>query len=325
MTATDTARQVPRVLFVVGKGGVGRSTVATALALDFAARGERVLLVEWTVTEVISPWFGKPAVAPGFTPVPLAPRLFVMNYELRAVLKSYFVEHLGLDVFYRRVIEGAAVQRLIEAAPGLAELLFIGQLWWLTTLAENEAGLRFDRIVVDAPATGHAVSLLDLPAAMETFGASGLLALEVGRIGQMMKDPKWTGAVVVSLPEALVAEETGELVPRVAKDLGRPPLAVFVNRSARGLVRPDADTAWLAALSPPPRPGTRDSLELLQRELSARVAHEAALRTAMAGQTRDGVVSLPEQLALIGARPPLEVVQALAPAVRAWLSGAEAP
>lgn len=314
-------RQLPRILFVVGKGGVGRSTVSTALALHFAARGERVLLVEWTVTETIAPWFGRPAVAPGFTPVQVAPRLCVMNYELHAVLRSYFVEHLGLDTFYRRVIDGTAVRRLIEAAPGLAELLFIGQLWWLTTLSEAEAGLSFDRLVVDAPATGHAVSLLDLPAAMKTFGASGLLALEVGRVAKMMEDPAWTGAVVVSLAEALVAEETGELVPRVAKDLRRPPLAVFVNRSARGLCPEDSGSAWVDALGPAVTPESRASLRLIHAELAARVRYEAELRQALAGATRDGVVSLPEQLAVTGAVAPLEVVKALAPHVGAWVDG----
>ncbi|GMU58576.1 MAG: hypothetical protein AMXMBFR34_03390 [Myxococcaceae bacterium] len=323
MTSEGGARDMPRVLFVVGKGGVGRSTVATSLGLHFASKGERVLLVEWTVTETIAPWFGQPAVAPGFTPVEVAPRLCVMNYELHAVLRSYFVEHLGLDLFYRRVIEGAAVQRLIEAAPGLAELLFIGQLWWLTTLADNEAGLRFDRLIVDAPATGHAVSLLDLPAAMQTFGASGLLGLEVGRIAQMMKDPKWTGAVAVALPEALVAEETGELVPRVTKDLGRPPLAVFVNRSVRGLVAPDSRPPWLDAL--PLTPESRDCLSVLQGELAGRVRHEDELRRTLSPATRDGVVSLPEQLAALGAAPPLEVVRALVPIVGAYVEGHPLP
>ncbi|MCC6335272.1 MAG: hypothetical protein IT380_14945 [Myxococcales bacterium] len=323
MTSEGGARDLPRVLFVLGKGGVGRSTVATSLGLHFASKGERVLLVEWTVTETIAPWFGQPAVAPGFTPVEVAPRLCVLNYELHAVLRSYFVEHLGLDLFYRRVIEGAAVQRLIEAAPGLAELLFIGQLWWLTTLAENEAGLRFDRLIVDAPATGHAVSLLDLPAAMQTFGASGLLALEVGRIAQMMKDPKWTGAVAVALPEALVAEETGELVPRVTKDLGRPPLAVFVNRSVRGLVAPDSRPPWLDAL--PLTPESRDSLSVLQGELAGRVRNEDELRRTLSPATRDGVVSLPEQLAALGAAAPLEVVRALVPVVGAYVEGRPLP
>lgn len=208
------------------------------------------------------------------------------------MLRSYFVEHLGLDTFYRRVIDGTAVRRLIEAAPGLAELLFIGQLWWLTTLSEAEAGLSFDRLVVDAPATGHAVSLLDLPAAMKTFGASGLLALEVGRVAKMMEDPAWTGAVVVSLAEALVAEETGELVPRVARDLRRPPLAVFVNRSARALCREDSSSAWVDALGPAVTPASRASLRLIHDELAARVRYEAELRQALAGATRDGVVSL---------------------------------
>ena len=49
---------LPQILFVLGKGGVGRSSVATALALMFAARGERVLIMEWTVEEAIAPWFG---------------------------------------------------------------------------------------------------------------------------------------------------------------------------------------------------------------------------------------------------------------------------
>ena len=319
MRPVPPAREVPRVLFVVGKGGVGRSTVATALALDFVARGERVLVVEWTVTETVAPWFGKPAVAPGFTPIEVAPGLSVMNYELHAVLRSYFVEHLGLDVFYRRIIEGAPVRRLIEAAPGLAELLFIGQLWWLTTLAEREAGLHFDRIIVDAPATGHAVSLLDLPAAMKTFGASGLLGLEVGRVGEMMRDPKWTGAVVVSLPEALVEEETSELVPRVTRDLARPPLAVFVNRSVHGLVSAAAHPSWLDALTPSLSPPACDSLRVVQHELSSRVRFEESARTALEGTTRDGVVSLPEQLAVRGPRAPLDVARALVPHVHAWL------
>ncbi|MEW5740620.1 MAG: ArsA-related P-loop ATPase [Myxococcota bacterium] len=323
MTSEGGARDMPRILFVVGKGGVGRSTVATALGLHFASKGERVLLVEWTVTETIAPWFGKPAVAPGFTPVEVAPGLSVMNYELHAVLRSYFVEHLGLDIFYRRIIEGAAVQRLIESAPGLAELLFIGQLWWLTTLAENEAGLRFDRLIVDAPATGHAVSLLDLPAAMQTFGASGLLALEVGRIAQMMKDPKWTGAVAVALPEALVAEETGELVPRVTKDLGRPPLALFLNRSVRGLLTPALHPAWEAAL--PLTPASRDSLAVMHGELVARVRHEELLRAGLSTSTRDGVLSLPEQLATLGPVSPLEVVRALVPVVGAYVEAANPP
>jgi hypothetical protein len=52
------ATQIPRIVFVFGKGGTRRSSVAAALGLCFASRGESTLIVEWTFAEAIAPWFG---------------------------------------------------------------------------------------------------------------------------------------------------------------------------------------------------------------------------------------------------------------------------
>lgn len=299
-------QQLPKVTFVLGKGGVGRSTVAAALGLALSRRGERVLVYEWTIAEPIAPWFGLPPV--GVEPAEIAPRLSVANYRLDAVLRNYFVDHLGMAIFYKRVIDGAAVRRLIEAAPGLSELLFLGQLWWLTTLAPTEADLNFDRIVVDMPATGHGGSLLDMPAMLETFGATGLLALEVGRVTKMMTDPAWTGAIVVALPEELSFEETVELVPRATADLKRPPLAVIVNRSVAGLVEVDG-APWLDALklSAPSRRG----LETVLAELRSRVRVEDELSQRLASQTAHGVIAVADQLAVAGPSTQREIVEAV--------------
>jgi anion-transporting ArsA/GET3 family ATPase len=318
---------LPQILFVLGKGGVGRSTLATALGLMFAQRGERVLIMEWTVEESIAPWFGKASMdfersgtwAWIPEPMPIAPGLSVFNYRLREALRGYFVDHLGLSLFYKRVIDGPHMRRLIEAAPGIAELLFIGQLWWMTSLAETEAGLQFDRIVVDAPATGHGASLLDLPATLATIGATGLLALEVQRVVKMMADPARTGALVVSLPEELSVEETIELVPRVTKDLARPPLAAFVNRSVAGLIGGQGDAALLGGLAL--SQAARDGLETVQADLRARARFEGALREALAGKVDRGVFSLHEQLAVRGACTPREVVEALAKVLGEQLGG----
>jgi hypothetical protein len=308
---------LPKILFVLGKGGVGRSTVSTALGLLFAARGERVLIMEWTVEESIAPWFGKGSMDAeragrwAWIPEPLeiAPRVSVFNYRLREALRGYFVDHLGLETFYKRVVDGKHLRMLIEAAPGLAELLFIGQLWWMTNLAEKEAGLKFDRVIVDAPATGHGASLLDVPATLSTIGATGLLALEVQRVVGMMRDPKATGAVVVSLPEELAVEETVELVPRVTRDLGRPPLAAFVNRSVAGLIGREPREPLLQglALSPEARAG----LATVEAELRTRARFEDELRVRLAGSVERGPFSLPEQLAVHGAGTPRETAEAL--------------
>jgi len=82
---------LPRIIFVLGKGGVGRSTVSTALASLLAARGERVLVLQWAVADSIGPWFGKPAA--GQDPVEVRPGVSVANFSLEDSLRAYFVDH----------------------------------------------------------------------------------------------------------------------------------------------------------------------------------------------------------------------------------------
>jgi len=312
-------RPLPRVVFVLGKGGVGRSTVAAALASELARRGERTCIFGWTVTDPIAPWFGLPPA--DLMPRAIAPRLHVANYRLDATLELYFVEHLHLPRFYRRVIDGVHVRKLIQAAPGIAEVFFVGHLWWLTTLAAKEADLHFDRIVVDAPATGHGASLLDMASVLASLRGTGLVGVETERVVGMMADPSWTGAVVVTLAEELSAEETAELVPRVTSRLKRPPLGVFVNRSvARALG--DAPEASLAAFAERFSLAAREGVETVITELRSRVVFERALREALGPATDRGVTSLDEQLMAPGPHEPIDVVRGLRDAFGAWL---EAP
>ena len=307
---------LPRIVFVLGKGGVGRSTVSAALGLALAKRGERVLVFEWTVAEPIGPWFGAPP-AESVIPAEIVARMSVANFRLDAVLRAYFVDHLRMRLFHKHVIEGPHVRRLIEAAPGIAELMFLGHLWWLTTLAEKEAGLTFDRIVVDAPATGHGASLLELPTTVSALGATGLLEMEVGRVQAMMADPARTGAIVVALPDELSLEETCELVPRTTQTLRRRPIAAFVNRcmpaKAHATTPRELDALTLTTTS-------REALAVLEAELRGRGAFE--VRTALAGATERGTCALEEQLAVLPRATPAAVVRALAAPI---LSHLEAP
>lgn len=299
---------LPRILFVLGKGGVGRSTVAAALGLARAARGERVLILEWALADTIGPWFGVPPAGPA--PVAIAPRLCACNFTLDEALRAYFVDHLHAGLIYRHVIKARSVARMLEVAPGLAEMFFLGQLWWLTNLAEREAGLAFDRLIVDAPATGHGASLLDVPETLAVMGAAGLLAVETGRVTAMMADPAQVGAVVIALPEPLVVDETLELVPRVTARLGRPPLAVLINRSAAAIASAAARPAWLDELTAQLTPPAASALAELHAELRARVEIEAALRDRLAGAAGaiSGIADLP-------GRGPRQVVEAIAAAL----------
>ncbi len=297
---------LPRATFVLGKGGVGRSTVAAALGLELARRGRRACVFGWTVEDPIGPWFGAPPA--GLTPAEVAPGLSVANYRLEDTLELYFVGHLRLPRFHRHVIRSRHVRELIDAAPGLAEVFFVGHVWWLTTLAEKEAGLRFDHVIVDAPATGHGVSLLDLPAVLASLRASGLVAVETERITAMMSDPASTGTVIVTLAEELAEEETAELVPRVTQRMGRPPLGILVNRSAAHLAGALHRRDWLDELFVRLSAEARDGLETITSELSARIAREAAMRASLSPLARHGVLGIRDALSLGDHPTPRDVV-----------------
>jgi anion-transporting ArsA/GET3 family ATPase len=306
---------LPRVVFVLGKGGVGRSTVATAMATALARAGERVLVFQWALAEAIAPWFGLPPV--GIDPREVSPDVSVANFRLDDALRAFFEDHLKMGLFYRHVVHGGAIHRLVEAAPGIAEMMFLGHVCWLTTLAEKEAGLRFDRVLVDAPATGHGASLLDLPATLGAMHAAGLMGSEIVRVQQMMRDPAWSGALAVSLPEELAVEETLELVPRATKSLGRPLLAVVVNRSATRLVTDEETPAWLAALGDRISPACARTLDGIHADLRGRLRFEAQLRRELQGSTQRGLFALDEQLALGVDASPRAVVAALASSLQA--------
>jgi anion-transporting ArsA/GET3 family ATPase len=291
---------LPRIVFVLGKGGVGRSTLSAALGLLCAQRGERTLIMQWAVADAIGPWF---AAAPaGATPTEIAPRLRVANFALDEALRAYFVDHLHLGLIYRRIVQARAVTRMIEVAPGLAEMFFLGQLWWLITLAEREAGVGVDRVIVDAPATGHAASLLDIPSLASTMATTSLLSVETRRVMDMLADPRRTGAVVVTLPEPLVADETLELIPRVTSRLGRPPIGLVVNRSANTIVGDDERPPWLDLLAEQLSEPSRRAMAALHEELRGRVVMEAELRRRVACSTLS--------FAELPGRRPIEVVRA---------------
>ena len=143
---------------------------------------------------------------------------------------------------------------------------------------------------------------------------------EITRLGQMMSDPAWTGALAVSLPEELAVEETLELVPKATKSLGRPLLAVVLNRSA-GQLRDEANPAWLGALGGGVPEDVAGALHAVHDDLRGRLHFEAELRRALEGTTERGFVSLEEQLGLGGDSSPRGVVSALASALEARLGG----
>jgi len=212
-----------KLVFVVGKGGVGKSTVAAALALDAVRRKKRVLLVGLDFDDRGRTIAGL-APARGSEPVEALPGLFRLNVDGKSALEEYL--HLIIPVrrVLRAVFESKVYQYFVAAAPGLKELMAIGKIWY-----EVDRG-RWDLVLVDSPATGHALQYLRMPkTAYEAFN-TGLVHREAKRVWSLLSDPAATAVSVVTVAEELPVNETIAICKQVQGELALPPGALFVNR-----------------------------------------------------------------------------------------------
>ncbi len=218
-----------RLIFVVGKGGVGRTTVAIATALLAARRGRQVLAVETEGAGALGT--GLAALRSLHHPPDGIERVRHLVIEGQAALEEY----LGLIIPIRRVLrtvfESGVYQAFVTAAPGLRELMTVGKIWYEASGREGEPGAP-DVVVVDAPATGHGLQLLRMPqSAAEAFGV-GLVRREALRIVGLLRDPLRTAILAVTTPEEMPVSETIEMLDTVER-LHLPAPTVVVNQVHR--------------------------------------------------------------------------------------------
>jgi anion-transporting ArsA/GET3 family ATPase len=210
-----------RLHFVVGKGGVGKTTVAAALALALARRGRRTLAVEMDAASRLPALLGANDT----------PGLRVLSVDGKTALEEY----LGLIIPVKRLLatifSNKVYQYFVAAAPGLKELMTVGKIWYEATRQEGGRAA-WDAIVVDAPATGHSLQYLRMPqTARETFGV-GLVQREATKITELLRDARTTAVHLVTVAEEMPVAETLESREQL-RALGLPLGHVIVNRLHR--------------------------------------------------------------------------------------------
>ncbi|MFI5398425.1 MAG: ArsA family ATPase [Candidatus Binatia bacterium] len=223
-----------RLLFVAGKGGVGKTTTACALALIASQLGRRTLLAEVDGA-------GRAAYLLGVEPAPIGlprragPSLSVMSVEGSAALAEYLEIILPVKRVLQAVFASRIYRYFVAAAPGLKELLTIGKIWYEAERLEESGGRRlWDLVIVDAPATGHSLQYLRMPyAAHEAFGG-GLVGRESKRIVDLLVDPRVTAVNLVTTGEEMPVNETVEMYRQIRDVLHLPLGVLFVNRMHYG-------------------------------------------------------------------------------------------
>jgi anion-transporting ArsA/GET3 family ATPase len=281
-----------RLHFVVGKGGVGKTTVAGALALLLARRGLRTLAVEVDSTGRLPTVLG--ATGPAATPQAMTPNLYVLSIDGRAALEEY----LGLIIPVKRLLHTIFSSRIyqyfVAAAPGLKELMTVGKIWYEATRRDG-ARPTWDAIVVDAPATGHSLQYLRMPqAARDSFGA-GLVQREATKIVDLLQDPATTAVHLVTLAEEMPVTETLETCAQLHDPLRMPLGWVVVNRLHRRRFAPDVLAALTAAAGARAarRPVLACVAERAAEETGWSTINEANLQRVRAGIGDVPIVELP--------------------------------
>ncbi|MGH9185505.1 MAG: ArsA family ATPase [Acidimicrobiales bacterium] len=211
-----------RLLFVTGKGGVGKSTVAAALALLASRQGKRTLVGEVDAKGNLADFFEiGPTV---FEPRQVAPNLWAMSMQTEESLKEYLRLQLRIPVLARIGPLARSLDFVANAAPGVKEVLTVGK--FLFEVRER----KYELVVVDAAATGHVVAQLAAPQAIQEVVKMGAVREQVGWMLDLLGDPTVTGAVIVASPEEMPVNETIELAGRIDKETNVELAAVVVNR-----------------------------------------------------------------------------------------------
>ena len=246
-----------KLVFVTGKGGTGKTSVAAALALLASQHGKRTLICESEPKGDVAA-----ALETGptkFVQREVSPGLFAMSMDTEASLREYLHLNLKVPVVGRIGPVARAFDFVATAAPGVREILTVGKLCY-----EVREG-HYDLIVVDAAPTGHIVGQLAAPQGINELVKVGLVRSQTSWMVDILADSGTTGLCIVTTGEEMPVSESIDLAGRIKRETVVDLACVVANRVlpelfGRGeqevfdLLRGRRQTAALAtAVGHPPR------------------------------------------------------------------------
>jgi anion-transporting ArsA/GET3 family ATPase len=231
-----------RMVLFSGKGGVGKTTLASAFALSCARKGQRTLLIELNVKDRLNAIFGSVEVGPEI--VEIEQNLFAVNISPRVAMEEYGLMKLRVKVVYKAVFENRVVQSFLRVVPGLNDLLMLGKSHFHAMEVDSAGKFLWDKIVIDAPATGHGIFFLKIPSVITSILESGPMFSDAKKIEEFLRDPKMTAINLVTLPEEMPVNETLELRQTLVEELEMP-IGMIVANSVYEPVFDEQESKWV--------------------------------------------------------------------------------
>lgn len=209
-----------QLVYITGKGGVGRSTVAAAAGLAASAAGRRTIVCEVAEQDRLSRAFGRRDRI-GDEETELADGLWGISIDPWAALREWLAGQLGSRRLGKVLFDNNAFRYFAAAAPGAREIATIVKVWELTD--------GYDTVVVDAPASGHGMGLLRTPRTFANLARVGPIRKQSDRVQELLEDERATAYVAVALAEDMPVNETLELEGQLPDVVGQGLSAIVVN------------------------------------------------------------------------------------------------
>lgn len=217
-----------RLIFVTGKGGVGKSTVAAALGVAAVRRGKRAIVCEVAQQERMSRVFQREGV--GYHETEIAPDLFAFSIDPERALEEYLLLQIRIKPLYDLMFKNRIFTYFAAATPGMRELVTVGKIWELAQLDRRvKEGSKYDLVIVDAPATGHGIGLLRTPKTFSDIARVGPIKRQADTIYDFITDTSLTSVCAVAWPEEMPVNETLDLQGRLKTELGMKLDSIFMN------------------------------------------------------------------------------------------------
>jgi anion-transporting ArsA/GET3 family ATPase len=216
------------LVFVTGKGGVGKTTVAVALGLRAAAEGKRTIVCEVSSQETTSRIFDHTEV--GFHEVEMEENLWSISIDPDESMREYVLLQLKVRAMRDMLFRSRIFNYLAAATPGLKELVTIGKIWELAQPDRKvKSGRSYDLVIVDAPATGHGIGFLQTPRTFAAIARVGPIHSQALQLDRLITDQDHTGTAIVSLPEEMPVNETASLEHDLRADVGVAVDRIYMN------------------------------------------------------------------------------------------------
>jgi anion-transporting ArsA/GET3 family ATPase len=217
-----------RLVFVTGKGGVGKSTISMALGLAAASRGKRTIVCEVGGQETASRVFRRAEI--GFHEVEVADNLWAISIDPDQSLREYLLLQLKVRAMRDMLVRSRIFNYLAAATPGLKELVTIGKIW---ELAQPDRKVKkaeeYDLVIVDAPATGHGIGFLQTPRTFANIARVGPIHTQAQQLDSFITNHDLTGTAIVALPEEMPVNESASLEDSLTNEVGMSVDRIYMN------------------------------------------------------------------------------------------------